>query len=294
MSAFPDPGTIEWFRYPFVVAHELARAWLTSEMLLGLAPNTLDAYARGLDDFLAFCQRIAVDPAKATRGDLARYVGDLRQRPCMRPRRSTTSLTPAVGLSNATLQQRLTAVRLFFDFLMEEGQRAENPVGRGRYTPGKAFGADRERALVPRWQTIPWIPTDEEWRHFLSVAYSASLRTRCMIALAYDTGLRREELCSLRSDDLDPAHRMVRVRAETAKGSRQRTVPYSATTGELLRIYLAHRHSLSRARGNCFSPNRHATTPNPSHCGRGRKWCTSWPSRQVSRSSPPTRFATCV
>jgi hypothetical protein len=33
----------------------------------------------------------------------------------------TPALTPSTGLSNATLQQRLTAVRLFFDFLIEEG-----------------------------------------------------------------------------------------------------------------------------------------------------------------------------
>jgi len=38
-----------------------------------------------------------------------------------------------------------------------------------------------------------------------------------MLALAYDSALRREELCSLRTDDLDPAHRTLRVRAETTK-----------------------------------------------------------------------------
>src|SRR6266699_2317090 len=32
---------------------------------------------------------------------------------------------------------------------------AENPVGRGRYTPGKAFGSRQERALIPKWQTLP-------------------------------------------------------------------------------------------------------------------------------------------
>ena len=48
-----------------------------------------------------------------------------------------------------------------------------------------------------------------------------------------------EELCALQSNDLDPAHRMLRVRAEVAKGARQRTVPCSATSGELLRAYLA-------------------------------------------------------
>ncbi len=252
MSSSSSPDTIEWFRYPFVAADALAKAWLTTETLLGLAPNTLDAYARGLDDFLSFCQRADISPVKATRGDLARYVGDLRQRPRPPAHQSAPDLVPAIGLSNATLQQRLTAVRLFFDFLIEEGQRADHPVGRGRYTPGKAFGAGQERALVPRFQTLPWIPSDEQWRAFLSVVKQASLRTRCMAALAYDAGLRREELCSLQSTDLDPAHRMVRVRAEIAKGSRERVVPYSATTGELLRAYLAHRRTIAKSRGPLF------------------------------------------
>ena len=250
MSSPTDP--IEWFRYPFVAAHDLAKAWLTTETLLGLASNTLDAYARGLDDFLEFCQKANISPVTATRADLACYVGDLRQRPRSHAHQSTPDLVPSVGLSNATLQQRLTAVRLFFDFLIEEGKRADHPVGRGRYTPGKAFGADRERALVPRFQTMPWIPSDEQWRAFLAVVKQAPLRTRCMAALAYDAGLRREELCSLRSDDFDPAHRMVRVRAEVAKGSRERVVPYSATTGELLRAYLAHRRTLAHTRGPLF------------------------------------------
>jgi integrase/recombinase XerD len=193
MASSLDSDAIEWFRYPFVAANDLARAWLTTEMLLGLAPHTLDAYARGLDDFRGFCQRGGISPTTATRADLARYVGDLRGRPRPQTRQSTPALTPLTGLSNATLQQRLTVVRLFFDFLIEEGQRTEHPVGRGRYTPGKAFGADRERALVPRFQTLPWIPSDEQWRAFLTAVKQAPLRTRCMAAFAYDAGLRREE-----------------------------------------------------------------------------------------------------
>ena len=73
-----------------------------------------------------------------------------------------------------------------------------------------------------------------------------------MLALAYDAALRREELCSLRSDDLDPAHRTLRVRAETTKTRRERVVPYSAPTGVLLSEYLQHRATLSRARGGLF------------------------------------------
>ena len=36
-----------------------------------------------------------------------------------------------------------------------------------------------------------------------------------MLALAYDAALRREELCALEAGDIQPAHRLLRVRAET-------------------------------------------------------------------------------
>src|SRR5437016_3820626 len=73
-----------------------------------------------------------------------------------------------------------------------------------------------------------------------------------MLALAYDSALRREDLCSLRTDDFDPAHRTLRVRAETTKTRRERVVSYSAPTGVLLADYLRHRGTLSRARGPLF------------------------------------------
>jgi site-specific recombinase XerD len=173
-----DP--IEWFRYPFVAAHDLAKEWLTTESLLGLAPNTLDTYARGLNDFLQFCQKADISPAIATRADLARYVGDLRGRPQSAPHQGPSPLTLSIGLSNTTLQQQLTA------------------------------------------------------------------------ALTYDAGLRREEHCSLLGSDLDPAHQLIRVRAEIAKGSREGVVPYSETSGELLRTFLEHRRTLAKSRDPLF------------------------------------------
>ena len=167
---------------------------------------------------------------------------------------NVVSIDSGVGLANATLQQRLVPVRLFYDFLIEEGLRESThstPVGRGRFTPACRSGG-RQRGLVPRLTKLPWIPTERQWLDILDVARREPIRNRLMLALAYDAALRREELCSLRTDDLDPAQRMLRVRAETTKNRRERVVPYSASTGVLLSVYLTHRASISRARGALF------------------------------------------
>jgi integrase len=240
-------------RWPVLGRHERAAEWLGIWADLGRAPRTIDAYARGLAEFLESCERNEVDPAVATRAEVAVFVRELRTRPGRRPG-NVVAIDSGAGLANATLQQRLVPVRLFYDFLIEEGVRQSNPVGRGRYTPGRHFGASGSggRALVPRMAKLPWIPSEAEWLQVLKVFRSERARNRVMLALAYDAALRREELCSLRTDDLDPGHRTLRIRAETTKTRRARVVPYSAPTGLLLAEYLGHRAGISRARGPLF------------------------------------------
>lgn len=253
---------IRWECYPQVAALPCACTWLTIQGNLGLASATIDAYGRALQDYLAFCSAHRIPPQTATRDHIAAYVNDLTQRP-HRHGHNIIYLASGAGLANATIQQRLVAVRLFYDYLVEEGQREINPVGRGRYTAGKGFGGKRAKGLVPRFTKLPWIPTDEQWQRILVVTRQESIRNRLMLALAYDAALRREELCALRSDDLDPAHRTIRIRAETTKGRRERVVPYSASTAVLLQAYLTHRRTLSSARGPLFlsESNRNRAEP---------------------------------
>ena len=244
-------ATICWERYPLVVQTPHARCWLTVQAQLGLAPNTLAAYGRALGDYLAFCARQTIVSESATTVQIAAYVRDLTERP--HPRAPTTHvLGTSAGLANATMQQRLTVVRLYYDYLMEEGVRADNPVGRGRYTPGKAFGGHRERGLIPRYSKLPWIPTDDQWRAILQAAQAESLRNRVMLAFAYDAGLRRQELCTISTGDIDPAFRTLHVRAEHTTNRQGRVLPYSGATGELFGAYLQHRQRLSSARGPLF------------------------------------------
>jgi site-specific recombinase XerD len=249
-----------WEQFPLTAAHWDAKRWIQNGVMLGLAPNTVTAYARAIEGFLAFCQSHSVEVRSVSREVIAQYVGALRTQ----PRRRTSNvvrLDSGTVLSNATLQQRLTAVRLFFDFLVEDGLLPINPVRRGRYTRSKGFGGCGERPLIQTFHKLPWIPSEAQWASLLAVVAKEPIRNRCMLALAYDAALRREELCQLRSEDIDPAQRLLRIRAETTKGRRERLLPYSAISGELLRNYLRHRHAIASSRGPLFlseSPRNYA------------------------------------
>lgn len=236
-------------KWPVLARYERAAEWLQILSDLGRAPRTIDAYGRALSEYLQVCERDGIDPLTANRSQVAVFVRELTSRPSCRGG-NVVALDSGAGLANATLQQRLVAVRLFYDFLVEEGVRESNPVGRGRYGSGRGHGA--ARGLVPRLVKLPWIPAEAQWLRLLEVFQTEPVRNRVMLGLAYDAALRREELCALRTDDLDPAHRTLRVRAETTKTGRERVVPYSAPTGVLLGQYLRHRATISRARGPLF------------------------------------------
>lgn len=252
MSSAMPIELVNWKKFPNAFACPLAKSWLTIQVNFGLAPNTIEAYARGIDIFLQFCAANNIALEAMTRADVAAYVRHLLTS------KKTTSSSPGqpsseATLSNATLQQRLTVLRLFFGYLVEEGVHLFNPIGRGGcYARGDGSGRGPEGALLPRFRKLPWIPNDEEWEAILAVARREPVRNRLMFALAYDSGLRREELCSLAINDLDPARRLIRIRAETTKNRQERIVPYSAVSHELYMSYLERRRKLSTRRGPLF------------------------------------------
>lgn len=242
---------IDWQKFPFVKQEPLAKNWLSFQQQLGRSENTLDAYGRSLDDYLQFNADRELGFLQNTREHIAHYIHELLTRP--NPKlKSSPFPEKGRGLASATVQLRLTVVRLFYDYLVEEGLRKLNPVGRGKYTKQSGFGGRREAGIIPRFQKLPWIPTDEQWNAILVAAKEEPVRNRLMLALAYDAALRREELCSLAIQDIDPAYRLLRIRAETTKNRRQRTVPYSVPTGVLLEAYLKERRALSMVRGSLF------------------------------------------
>jgi hypothetical protein len=105
-------------KWPVLGRHDQAVSWLRIWSDLGRAPRTIDAYARGLAEYLLMCERISVDPVTADRSHIAVYVRELSSRPSRRGA-NVVSIDSGAGLSNATLQQRLVPVRPFYDFLID-------------------------------------------------------------------------------------------------------------------------------------------------------------------------------
>ena len=253
---------MRWDCCPTAAGNSLCRAWLIFQSHRGLAKNTLDAYSRGLEVFLHFLAPQELSIQAVTRAHIGAYLASFQSRNCY--------------LSNATVQQRVTVLRLFYSYLVEEGVCHRNPVGQ-----------NGSRSLVRRQRRLPWIPNECDWQAILAAAMEEPIRNRIMLTFAYDAGLRREELCSLCTDDIDPSRRMIRVRAETTKGRRDRIVPYSVASGALLAVYLDHRRTFAQKRGRLFlSESRR------NHSAPISIWSWSKIVLQIARRAGVPRFTT--
>lgn len=139
---------------PFLSADSSACRWVCLQEDLLRAPNNIDAYARGVNDWLAFCHSVALTAAVAGRDTVALYVRGLHT---------------GRQLAAATIRHRLTVVRLYCDWLCEEGMREKNPVRRGVW---KSSGRGMP-GIVPVQRRMPWILGEEDWLRFLRVAGQA-------------------------------------------------------------------------------------------------------------------------
>lgn len=241
-----DLQEVKWEHYPRVAAHPATRAFVERLVLKGKRPKTVDAYARAVEDLLAyFSQHDPERLLEADEADLDGYIASLKHAdPKKRGRggmiEDQVKIRYLTGrkLSDNTIAQRVVACRLFYDFLVRKSLRADpiNPIARGN------DGRDGQRPMrgpVSKRQRLPWVPADDVWHRFLrQVLLEEDTRTRAMILLAYDAALRREELMSLRVDDIDWARGIVTIRPETSKGGRMRYVPVSACVLHLVRGYI--------------------------------------------------------
>jgi integrase/recombinase XerD len=246
-----SPDEVRWDKYPHVATHPHAEAFILWLGLNARRPKTIDAYARAVDRFL----QTYPEPERlieANEADLLSYLASLRQRA---PHRHKYAFSPHPysdgspsvheTLSDATIAQHVVALRLFYDFLIRRQLRSDqiNPLPRGSLG---GYGKPPKRGLVPLLHHVPWTPSENEWKRLvLHAVRQANSRNRALLIFTYDTALRREEVMSLREDDIDWQRALVHIRAETSKSGRSRSVPFSGFTERVLKQYIAtDRHIL--------------------------------------------------
>jgi site-specific recombinase XerD len=253
-----DSQNTKWEHYPRVAAHSAARSFVERLILKGKRPKTIDAYARAIEDLLEyFSEGNSESVLEADEADLDRYIASLKQRgPKKRGRggmlEDETNIRSLTGrkLSDNTIALHVVACRLFYDFLLRKNLRIDpvNPIVRGN------DGRDVQRPArgpVSKQQRLPWVPDDMVWEQLVHhVLLHEDMRTQAMILLCYDAALRREELMSLRVDDIDWARGIITIRPETTKNGRMRYIPVEASILHLVRRYIeSHRRTLLAAYG---------------------------------------------
>ncbi|MBK7975006.1 MAG: site-specific tyrosine recombinase XerD [Deltaproteobacteria bacterium] len=185
----------------------------------GLAPNSLDGYARDLGKYEEHLERHGRDALGAERTEVVAFL----------------KLLVDGGLAPSSVSRALSAVRGFHRHLVREGIRATNPTTE----------IDRPR----RGLKLPSVLSVEEIERLVTSPAGDSpkdLRDRAMLELLYASGLRVSEIVGLGTLDVDLGSGLVTV---LGKGSKQRVVPLGEEAHARVSSYLAHgRRLLDRTR----------------------------------------------
>ncbi|MEL6830440.1 MAG: tyrosine recombinase [Pseudomonadota bacterium] len=134
----------------------------------GASPNTLDAYGRDLLDASAFLRGKLIQANADALSAWLRSLADL-------------------GLAASTQARKLSALKRFFRFLFEEGDRQDDP--------------SRRLDSPKQGRPLPDVLNREEMKRLLD-ACEDDARLRCLLELLYGAGLRVSELVSLRIGNL--------------------------------------------------------------------------------------------
>lgn len=169
------------------------------------ASHTIQSYLHDLQGFFAqgHPDALAVTPA-----DVERYIEQQQAR----------------GLSPATINRRLCALRRLYVYLREE--RAYDLVLPVRLTH-----------YLKKDRPLPRPLKDEEVQCLLAVIHD--LRDRAIVTLILRAGLRVQEVSNLELDDLDPIRQRLVVRR--GKGGKDRHVYLSEDAVSALKAYLHRR-----------------------------------------------------
>ncbi len=173
------------------------------------SPNTVESYQRDLERFLSFLEDAGVtSPEMAGEETVSRFI----------------RLLGELGLSARSVSRNLTAVRMFYRFLIAEKEAVTDPT-RNLDAPRLA-------------RSLPDVLNPEEIGAIIGqpdVSRPLGLRDRAILETLYATGIRVTELTTLKKQNVFRDEEYVRV---MGKGSKERIVPIGSSALGWISRYL--------------------------------------------------------
>ncbi len=173
-----------------------------------MSPNTVASYSSDLDKFFA---AVPVEPARVSTQDVLDYLASRRK------------------LSKRSQARLLSSLRSFFDWLVMEGDRKDNPCDAvdspklGRYLP-EVLSVEEVTAIIDSVDLSTW----------------TGRRDRAVLEVLYGCGLRVSEAVGLKISNVYLDEGFVRV---VGKGNKERIVPMGDMAVQAVRDYLECRIS---------------------------------------------------
>lgn len=181
--------------------------YLLSERLY--SEHTAQAYQRDLEEFVDFLESSGgVDFKALSYQDVRLYVSYLTEK----------------QLARTTIARKLSSLRSFFKFTMQQGWTDTNPMELIQY-----------RSKASR---LPEFFYEQEMNSILDAAKQdedeSAVRNIALLELLYATGIRVSECCDLRVSQLNTEIQMVRV---IGKGNKERIIPVGDHAIQAIQTY---------------------------------------------------------
>lgn len=185
----------------------------------GLSPHTARAYRVDLSDYLRWTQRQHMDALDITHRQLRRYFGELDQ----------------ARYSRNTINRRLSALRTFYRWLMDEGITDTDPASAlqgphiGRKLPRVISTQDIARILSVHAGCTP------DGR--VKKRAASDMRDQAVLEFLYACGARVSEASGLLLENVDFERHQVKV---FGKGSKERIIPLHDMAVSTLKDYASY------------------------------------------------------
>lgn len=184
---------------------------------LNYSVHTVLSYRKDLEQFAEFASAGGeCDPKGVTQTVIRSWVYDLTKRR---------------GLAVRSVRRKIQALRALYKFLLKRGEVTASPVD------------DIPMAKLPK--RLPEFVGERKMDEVLDADFDhhdfSAMRNHLMVAMLYETGMRRAELMSLKDADIDTAHCELKVHG---KRNKDRVVPFCQELRGLIEEYRPLRQRL--------------------------------------------------